>query len=250
MIRFLLNEYRKWTTLEVLHLTISICVTILASVVFNEPMIMSASAIALAFTFFYIKIHSRLAYLMNSISVLLYGLMLINVGIIASGSAYLVVMFPASILITLYIYINRIYPEDYDNKISNGELMSNATSGIYLTAVAIIILGVGNYLSKNQLSHFPYIDISIFMAYLSSIVLVYFSKFEHIIAHVIADTLTVILWLLMFINYDIGISMLIVSLIVYGRSRLLLVWWVAKTFKVKLDGWKIVIESYKKDDKE
>lgn len=235
MIRLLLNEYYKWSTLDIFHATIGMCTVVLSMVVFTEPAIMTLTAILMTLTYFFIKVKSRFAYALNALTTVSIGYLLVSLGISISGYVYLIFLTPVAMFFAWYIYANQIYPEDYEDHITNGGFLSNKSFMIYIIIMALVIGGVGYLSMLYSVTIYPFLDISIVTLFITSISLVYMSKYEHTITYTIMDMLNLLMWVITFMSMGIGFSMIIVTLLTFGRSRLLLVWWVAKTFKVEID---------------
>ncbi len=239
MIKLLINEYYRWGTVDIVHLLLTISVVVLSHVVFAEPTLMTVSAIMLALTYFFIKVKSRFSYVLNIASTATLGYLFITSGAIITGVSLLAIMVPIGIVLTWYIYRHQIYPSDYAARITNAGFLSIRHSMLIIGMITLFTVGGGYLVGFFGLSIYPFLDVGIITMFLTSITLVYFSKYEHTITYTIFDTLNLLFWLLVFINTGVGISMIIVTLLVFGRSRLLLIWWIAKTFKVIPDGVKI-----------
>lgn len=231
MIKLLINEYYRWSTIDIIHLLLSLFVIVLAHVVFLEPITMTISASLLVLTYFFTKVHSRFAYTLNVFSTASLGVLFIAINMVVTGYLMLFMLVPLALYFAWYIYHYQIYPEDFTSQIHNNGFLNTKYSIITCLLLCLFIGGGGFILGLTGLSVYPFIDLGIITLFLASISLIYHGKYEHTITYSIYDGLNLLVWVLMWMHFGVGVSMILVTLIVFGRSRLLLVWWVLKTLK-------------------
>lgn len=231
MSKFLLNEYYRWSHWNIIHMVLCLGVIYLAHVVLAEPIIMTITASLMTITFFLIKVKSRLSYAANCVAVGSYAYMLYGIGLYASAVIFGGVLFPLSIAVAAYIYLKNVYVEDHLSRMKSlGFLHDRDFFILFIGFLIYSILGFG-ILTTLGIGTYPLLDVLHSGFYLLSILLAHRARYEYNIAAILSDMITLALWFTIFISMGYGFSLIVTLLVSFGASRLLLVWWIDKSFR-------------------
>lgn len=237
MTKFIYNEYYRWSPLHILHFVIALSVIILSVVVLNEPIVIAVTAASMSLTYFLAQSKSRLVYLSNVITTSLYSYSAFIMGLYATSLVLTLIMLPLSVFILFYVYLKRIYIEDYEHEFKSRGLLPN----IHFFIIAILLIAyvlAGLYICniydiKQYNEYIVYnvtgiIDLIYSFMLPVSVILIYYSKYEFKIATIINNFLMLLVWGLLFLNYSIGFSMIVSIAISIASSRMTVLWWLVK----------------------
>lgn len=226
MTNFLLREYYRWSTVNILHLFISWGVLVLSYVVLGEPLIMIVSAASMILTYFLTVSRSRFSYLSNCFSTAIYSYMTYHVGLYATSLMFTVVMLPIAIGVAVYVFYNKIYMQDFEKIITSRGTLSTLHF-LSILGIFVVYIGTGLFVfGYYGLGIVNLLDLMYSFMFPISVALAYYSRYEFKITNGMSDSLALMIWGTIFLTYDFGFSMILATLIGFSSTRLVLVWWV------------------------